>query len=89
MVRIDSPDFAQSILDEYQNQRVSKGKPNKVYPHDQHPKPGDKCDRPGCGGSLVLRPAGISKNSGRAYAAFLSCDHWRINRCDNSAPYIS
>jgi superfamily I DNA and/or RNA helicase len=88
MVRIDSPDFAQSILDEYQNQRVSKGRPAKVYPPGKHPKPGDQCDRPGCGGKYALRPAGISKNSGRAYAAFLSCDNWRVNKCDNSAPFV-
>lgn len=89
MVRIDSPDFAQSILDEYQNQRVSKGRPAKVYPPGKNPKPGDKCDRPGCGGSFALRPAGVSKNSGRAYAAFLSCDNWRVNKCDNSAPFVA
>ena len=88
MVRIDSPDFAQSILDEYQNQRVGKGRPAKVYPPGKHPKPGDQCDRPGCGGKYALRPAGISKNSGRAYAAFLSCDNWRVNKCDNSAPFV-
>jgi hypothetical protein len=89
MVRIDSPDFAQSILDEYQNQRASKGRPAKVYPPGKNPKPGDKCDRPGCGGSFALRPAGVSKNSGRAYAAFLSCDNWRVNKCDNSAPFVA
>ena len=89
MVRIDSPDFAQSILDEYQNQRISKGRPAKVYPPGKNPKPGDKCDRPGCGGKFVMRPAGVSKNSGRAYSAFLSCDNWRVNRCDNSAPYTA
>jgi hypothetical protein len=89
MVRIDSPDFAHSILDEYQNQRASKGRPAKVYPPGKNPKPGDKCDRPGCGGSFALRPAGVSKNSGRAYAAFLSCDNWRVNKCDNSAPFVA
>jgi superfamily I DNA and/or RNA helicase len=89
MVRIDSPDFAQSIIDEYQNQRVSKGRPAKVYPLGKHPKIGDKCDRPGCGGKFALKQAGVSKNSGRPYAAFLSCDNWRINKCDNSAPYVS
>jgi hypothetical protein len=87
MVRIDSPDFAQSIIDEYQNQRVNRGRPAKVYPPGKHPKLGDKCDRPGCGGTLALKPAGISK-SGRPYPAFLSCDNWRINKCSNSADYI-
>lgn len=89
MVRIDSPDFAQSIINEYQNQRVNNGRPAKVYPPGKQPKIGDKCDRPGCGGKLAYRPSGISKNSGRAYAAFLSCDNWRNNKCDNSAPYVA
>jgi hypothetical protein len=89
MVRIDSPDFAQSIIEEYQNQRVSKGRTPKVYAPGKHPKPGDKCDRPGCGGEFAFRPAGVSKNSGRAYSAFLSCDNWRVNKCDNSAPFVS
>jgi len=89
MVRIDSPDFAQSIIEEYQNQRISKGRPAKVYPPGKHPKIGDKCDRPGCGGKFAFRPAGVSKNSGRAYSAFLSCDNWRVNKCDNSAPFVS
>lgn len=87
MVRIESPDFAQSIIDEYQNQRVSKGRPAKVYAPGKQPKVGDKCDRPGCGGTFTLKQAGISK-SGRPYAAFLSCDNWRVNKCNNSAEYI-
>jgi hypothetical protein len=90
MVRIESPDFAQSIIEEYQNQRVSKGRPAKVYPPGKHPKSGDKCDRPGCGGKFALRPAGISKNSGRAYEAFLSCDNWgRDYKCGNTAPLVA
>lgn len=89
MVRIDSPDFAQSIIDEYQNQRVSRGKPAKVYAPGKHPKVGDTCDRPGCGGKFAFRAAGVSKNSGRAYSAFLSCDNWRVNKCDNSAPFVA
>jgi hypothetical protein len=89
MVRIDSPDFAQSIIDEYQNQRVSKGRPAKVYAPGKQPKVGDTCDRPGCGGKFAFRAAGVSKNSGRAYSAFLSCDNWRVNKCDNSAPFVA
>ena len=88
MVRIDSPDFAQSIIDEYQNQRISKGRPAKVYPPGKQPKIDDKCDRPGCGGKFTVKHAGVSKNSGRAYVAFLGCDNWRMNKCDNKAPYI-
>jgi superfamily I DNA and/or RNA helicase len=88
MVRIESPDFAQSIIDEYQNQRIGKGRPVKVYPPGKQPKIGDACDRLGCGGKFALKPAGISKNSGRPYPAFLSCDNWRVNKCSNSAPYL-
>ena len=86
MVRIESPDFAQSIIDEYQTQRVNKGRPAKVYTPGKQPKVGDACDRPGCGGTMTLKPAGISK-SGRPYEAFLSCNNWRVNRCNNSAEY--
>ena len=89
MVRIDSPDFAQSIIEEYQNQRIGKESRTKVYPPGKQPRIGDKCDRPGCGGNFKLVPAGVSKNSGRAYSAFLSCDNWRVNKCDNSAPYMA
>ena len=89
MVRIESPDFAESIINEYQNQRIGLGRPGKVYPPGKQPKVGDKCDRDGCGGTFVLKSAGISKSSGRPYSAFLSCDNWRVNKCNNSAPYIS
>jgi RecA/RadA recombinase len=87
MVRIDSPDFAQSITDEYQHQRTLFGRQKKVYEAGKQPKIGDKCDRPGCGGTLILKPAGVSK-SGRAYPAFLSCNNWPVNKCNNSADYI-
>lgn len=87
MVRIDSPDFAQSIVDEYQKQRVNKGRPVKSYAPGEQPKIGSKCDRPGCGGTFTLKSAGVSKSSGRRYEAFLSCDNWRVNKCSNSAPY--
>lgn len=88
MVRIDSPDFAASIIEEYQNQRISRGRSTKVYPPGKQPKIGDKCDRPGCGGKFAHRPAGVSKKTGRAYSAFLACDNYRINDCENTAPYI-
>ena len=89
MVRIDSPDFAQSIIEEYQNQRVNKGRTTKVYPAGKQPKIGDKCDRPGCGGKFAFRPAGIARESKRPYSAFLACDNWRVNKCDNSAPFVA
>jgi superfamily I DNA and/or RNA helicase len=90
MVRIESPDFALSIIEEYQNQRIGRSRTSKVYPPGKNPKIGDKCDRPGCEGKFALRPAGVSKKSGRAYEAFLSCDNWSRNyKCGNTAPYIA
>jgi hypothetical protein len=35
----------------------------------------------------VLKEAGISK-VGKPYVAFLSCNNWRVNRCNNAADYI-
>ena len=87
MVRIESPDFAQSIIDEYQNQRVNRGRAAKVYPPGMQPKIGDKCDRPGCGGTLFLKEGGISK-SGKPYNAFLSCNNFRVNGCRNAMDYV-
>jgi phosphatidylserine/phosphatidylglycerophosphate/cardiolipin synthase-like enzyme len=90
MVRIESPDFAQSIIDEYQNQRVSKGRPTKVYAPGQQPKVGDKCDRPGCSGTMYLKEGGISMKTGKPvpYKAFLSCDYYKINGCKNAMVYV-
>lgn len=89
MVRIDSPDFASSILKEYErhpsSQRAGKAKTSS----DRKFKIGDKCDRPGCGGTFALIPAGVSRSSGRPYAAFLSCNNWRANGCKNSAEYVA
>jgi len=40
-------------------------------------KKGDKCDRAGCDGTIREVPAGVSKESGRSYPAFLSCSNYR------------
>lgn len=86
MVRIDSPDFAQSLIDEYQNQRIVGRKFGKVHPPGKRPKIGDNCDLPGCNGKFILKKAGISK-SGKPYKAFLSCDAFRTTGCRNSSEY--
>lgn len=77
MVRIDSPDFAVSLLNEYQNQRPTSSRNNYTRLSDSGQKEGDKCSVPSCHGTLVLRPAGVSKRSGRAYEAFLGCTNWQ------------
>lgn len=86
MVRIDSVDFAQSIINEYQNQRISKGRTAKSYPSGKQPKIGDKCDRPGCGGEMFLKEGGISMKSGKPipYKAFLGCSNFSSNGCKNA-----
>ena len=86
MVRIDSVDFAQSIINEYQNQRISMGRTAKSYPSGKQPKIGDKCDRPGCGGEMFLKEGGISMKSGKPipYKAFLGCSNFSLNGCKNA-----
>jgi flagellar biosynthesis GTPase FlhF len=88
MVRIESVDFAQSIIDEYQNQRASSKRSKPAPVPGKEPKVGDKCNRPGCGGTMVLKPAGVSISSGKPYKAFIACNNYRINGCknDNSQP---
>jgi hypothetical protein len=75
MVRIESPDFAQSISAEYQYQRTSPTSRN-LSNISANLKIGDKCDRPGCDGTVRQVPAGVSKVSGRSYPAFLSCSNY-------------
>jgi hypothetical protein len=75
MVRIESPDFAQSISAEYQYQR-STPSTRKLSNISATLKKGDKCDRPGCNGLIREVPAGVSKSSGRSYPAFLSCSNY-------------
>lgn len=77
MVRIDSPDFAASLLNEYQNQRPSQWKSSGASGSNSSQKEGEKCSIPGCSGTLIMRQAGISKNSGRRYEAFLGCTNWK------------
>jgi superfamily I DNA and/or RNA helicase len=88
MVRIESVDFAQSIIDEYQNQRAFNKRSKPAPEPGKEPKVGDKCNRPGCGGAMVLKRAGVSSNSGKPYKAFIACNNYRINGCknDNSQP---
>ena len=85
MIRIDSSEFAASISEEYLYQRTSRSGKSNLNSQGKKIKEGDKCDRPGCGGTMKLVAAGVSKKSGKPYAAFLSCDNWRNNRCNNSA----
>lgn len=75
MVRIDSPDFAQSIVTEYQYQRTSSSK-RQLSNISGSLKKGDKCDQPGCDGVIREVPAGVSRATRRVYSAFLSCSNY-------------
>ena len=75
MVRIESPDFAQSISSEYQYQRTTPTA-RKLSNISAALKKGDKCDRPGCDGKIREVPAGVSPRTQRAYPAFLSCSNY-------------
>jgi phosphatidylserine/phosphatidylglycerophosphate/cardiolipin synthase-like enzyme len=79
MVRIDSPDFAASLLNEYQNQRTSQGRIGYSRGTDDFQKEGDKCALPGCDGTRVMRRAGVSRGSGKAYEAFLGCTNYQLH----------
>lgn len=85
MMRVESGEFAKSITDEYLLQRLAGNKPPRVNSDGTAIKAGDPCDSPGCLGEMILRPAGISKSSGRPYAAFLSCN--QFPRCKNSVNF--
>jgi phosphatidylserine/phosphatidylglycerophosphate/cardiolipin synthase-like enzyme len=90
MVRIDSPDFAASIISEYQNQRANTGGATSSGPVGKQLKAGDKCDMENCGGTMVLKPAGVSTKNGtpKPYSAFLGCNNWSVNKCNRSARYV-
>ena len=75
MLRIESPDFAQSISAEYQFQR-STPTTRKLSNISATLKKGDKCAQLGCDGTIREVPAGVSKASGRSYTAFLSCSNY-------------
>jgi hypothetical protein len=90
MVRIESPDFAESIINEYQNQRVRVGRNGNLGASGKQLEIGDKCEMEGCGGTIELKPAGVSMRDGlkKPYSAFLGCNNYRSKQCKNSAPYV-
>jgi hypothetical protein len=72
MVRIESPEFAQSISTEYQYQRTPTSN-RKLSNISASLKKGDKCDRPGCNGTIREVPAGVSEKSGRSCSNYRKC----------------
>lgn len=81
MVRIDSPDFAQSIIDEYQNSRFNRARAPKLTESEMSARVGSKCPNPGCGGVLRKVPGGYSSRTQKSYDAFLSCSNFRTTGC--------
>lgn len=81
MVRIDSPDFAQSIIDEYQNSRFNRARAPKLTESEISARVGSKCPNSDCGGVLRRVPSGFSSRTQKSYDAFLSCSNFRITGC--------
>jgi hypothetical protein len=81
MVRIESPDFAQSLIDEYQNQRITGGNQSSYTRRADTLVAGEKCKRSGCGGVIVSVPGGYSKAKQKRYDAFKSCSRYRETGC--------
>lgn len=73
MIRIDSVDFARSIIKEYLGRRTTSKE--KFQELKSSRMPGEPCPSPGCSGRIVKRPSGISK-SGRRYPAFFGCSNF-------------
>ncbi len=80
MVRIESPDFAQSLIDEYQNGRFNNARAPKLSSSQMQAKVGESCDMPSCSGTMRIVPGGISRGSGRKYDAFLGCTNFRFHQ---------
>jgi superfamily I DNA and/or RNA helicase len=85
MIRVNSPEFAQAIAAEYGKSRTRGSGAGAKYGPKKIMKVDDKCDRTGCPGQMVLRPAGFSRASGRPYKAFLSCNQYP--NCKNTASF--
>ena len=82
MLRIESPDFAESLINEYQKKRLNTldGGRTRSYT-SSNLKAGEKCARPGCTGSIVSVPGGYSKKTQKRYETFLSCSNYRQTGC--------
>ena len=73
MLRIESPYFAQSIIDEYQNARFKKARGPKLTELTEaqiRERVGKKCPNPNCGGVLERVPGGFSSRTQKSYDAF-------------------
>lgn len=77
MMRVDSTDFAQGLLKEYE--RSTAGPKGGAYSNDPNAdaQVGSPCPVVGCPGTLRLVPGGTSRNSGRRYEPFIGCTHFR------------
>ncbi len=85
MLRIESPDFAESLINEYQKQRLtSSDGSRKRFSSTSNLKAGQKCSKPGCGGTIEQVPGGYSKKTQKRYEAFLSCSNYRRTGCKGS-----
>jgi len=79
MMRIDSSEFAQSLLKEYERPAVRKSNGSNSSGSSTRAQVGTPCQVAGCKGTLRLMPAGFSKKTGKHYDAFVSCTHYQTH----------
>ena len=56
---------------------IGDNAPSKRVPPGKQYNVGDPCGNIHCPGKMELRPAGVSKKTGKTYKAFLSCSEFR------------
>jgi hypothetical protein len=73
MMRIESSEFAQSLLKEYERPALQKKKGPNSSNLSTQVQAGSPCPLDGCKGTMSLVPSGFSKKTGKPYGAFLGC----------------
>ena len=77
MMRVDSSEFAQSLLKEYERSTARTSNGSHSNGPNAGARVGSPCQVVGCPGTLRVVPGGFSRNSGRRYEPFVGCTHFR------------
>ena len=76
-MRIESPEFAQSLLKEYEKPALHKKRGPNSSSLNTQAQVGSPCPVDRCEGTMDLVPAGFSKKTGKPYGAFLGCTNFQ------------
>ena len=79
MMRIESSEFAQSLLKEYERPALQKKKGPNSSNLSTQVQAGSPCPVDGCKGTMSLVPSGFSKKTGKPYGAFLGCTKFQTH----------